>query len=58
MDNEKCKNCGHYKVLNPHFIVNGEPQKFCDLGEHPDYCRIEFERPVKKDNEYFFGRIS
>jgi hypothetical protein len=33
-----CEKCPHFKVLNPHFIVDGQEVKQCDIGEHPDYC--------------------
>lgn len=41
MESEICKDCGHYKVLNKRHIEGGKPKKFCDLGEHPGYCRLE-----------------
>ena len=33
-----CKGCSHYKVLNPHHIVDKEPYKSCDMGEFPEFC--------------------
>ena len=55
MSKEKCRDCGHYRILSLHLIVDSKPHKSCDLGGHPDYCRIEFEKPHEEKKEYFFG---
>ena len=44
----KCETCENWKVLNPHHIVDGQPVKNCDIGEHPDLCRDYEKEAIKK----------
>lgn len=48
MDRQECLKCKHYKVLNPHHIVEGTPVKSCDVGEVPENCKKEERNETRR----------
>lgn len=48
----KCEQCAFYVVLNPHEIKGSQPVKHCSKGEHPDYCKVIWDRSDQEKGWY------